>query len=97
MREKNLRTFGEVADANKGNKPPQAIIRLSANCEIRWTVFTTKMAFSLLFTKSNTDFVEWLQCRKKNYHEMLRWKINIFFSFYFVISKYKNISYLLHT
>jgi hypothetical protein len=56
-----IRTFGEVADASKGSSPPQAIMRLSASCEIRWTVFTTKMAFSLLFTKSRTDFVEWLQ------------------------------------
>lgn len=51
-------TFGEVADARSGRSPPQAMIKLSANCEIRCTVFTTKIAFSLLFTKSNTDFVE---------------------------------------
>jgi len=37
------------------------MIRLSANWEIKWTVFTTKIAFSLLLTKSKTDFVEWLK------------------------------------
>lgn len=51
-------TFGEVALASKGNRPPQAIIKLSANCDIKWTVLTTKIAFSLAFTKSNTLFVE---------------------------------------
>lgn len=49
-----------MAEANKGSNPPQAIIKLSANCDIRCTVFTTNMALSLLFTKSRTDFVEWL-------------------------------------
>ena len=56
-----IRTFGEVAEARSGNNPPQAIIRLSASWEIRCTVLTTKIAFSLLFTKSSTDLVEWLQ------------------------------------
>lgn len=28
-------TFGDVALANKGNRPPQAMIKLSANCEIK--------------------------------------------------------------
>lgn len=37
------------------------MIRLSASCEIKWTVLTTKMAFSLLLTKSKTVFVEWLR------------------------------------
>lgn len=53
-------TFGEVAEASNGNKPPQAIIRLSASCDMRCTVLTTKIALSLLLTKSSTDFVEWL-------------------------------------
>ena len=52
-------TFGEVAEANKGSKPPQAMIKLSANCEIKCTVLTTKIAFSPLLTKSKTDLVEW--------------------------------------
>ena len=52
-------TFGEVADANKGSNPPQAMIKLSANCEIKCTVLTTKIAFSPLLTKSKTDLVEW--------------------------------------
>lgn len=30
-----VRTFGEVADARSGNNPPQAIIRLSASCDIK--------------------------------------------------------------
>lgn len=51
-------TFGDVALANKGNRPPQAMIKLSANCDIKWTVFTTNIAFSLEFTKSNTVLVE---------------------------------------
>lgn len=54
----NNLTFGDVADARSGNKPPQAIIKLSASCEIKCTVFTTKIAFSLELTKSNTLFVE---------------------------------------
>lgn len=54
-------TFGDVALANNGNKPPQAIIKLSANWEIKWTVFTTNIAFSLEFTKSSTLLVEWLR------------------------------------
>jgi hypothetical protein len=33
------------------------MIRLSASCEMRWTVLTTKIAFSALFTKSSTDLV----------------------------------------
>jgi hypothetical protein len=49
--------FGEVADARRGSSPPQAMIRLSASWEMRWTVLTTKIAFSALFTKSNTDLV----------------------------------------
>jgi hypothetical protein len=53
-----------VADASNGRRPPHAMIRLSANWEIKWTVFTTKMAFSLLLTKSKTDFVEWLKQAK---------------------------------
>uniref|UniRef100_A0A915KAU4 Uncharacterized protein n=1 Tax=Romanomermis culicivorax TaxID=13658 RepID=A0A915KAU4_ROMCU len=40
-------TFGEVAAANKGRRPPQAITRLSTSCEIICTVFTTNTAFSL--------------------------------------------------
>ena len=57
-RKKYVLTFGEVADANKGSNPPQAMIKLSANCEIRCTVLTTKIAFSPLLTKSKTDLVE---------------------------------------
>lgn len=49
-----------MADANNGKRPPHAMIRLSASCEIKWTVLTTNIAFSLLLTKSSTDFVEWL-------------------------------------
>lgn len=37
------------------------MIRLSASCDIRCTVLTTKMAFSLEFTKSRTLLVEWLR------------------------------------
>lgn len=51
-------TLGEVADASNGSKPPHAMMRLSASWLIKCTVFTTKIAFSLLFTKSITDFVE---------------------------------------
>ncbi len=36
---------------------PQAMIRLSVSCEIRWTVLTTKMALSAAFTKSSTDCI----------------------------------------
>ena len=54
----NSLTLGEVADASNGRRPPHAMIRLSANCEIKCTVLTTNMAFSALFTKSNTDLVE---------------------------------------
>lgn len=53
-------TLGDVADASNGNSPPQAMIKLSDNCEIKCTVFTTKMAFSDPLTKSKTDFVECL-------------------------------------
>jgi len=28
-------TLGDVADASNGNNPPQAMIRLSDNCEIK--------------------------------------------------------------
>lgn len=28
-------TLGDVAEANNGNNPPQAMIRLSDNCDIR--------------------------------------------------------------
>lgn len=51
-------TLGEVAEASSGSSPPHAMIRLSASWLIRCTVFTTKIEFSLLFTKSITDFVE---------------------------------------
>lgn len=54
-------TFGDVAEASNGKSPPQAIIKLSANCEIKCTVLTTNIALSLLLTKSRTDFVEWLK------------------------------------
>lgn len=57
-------TFGDVADASKGNSPPQAIIRLSDNCEIKCTVLTTNIAFSVPLTKSKTDFVECLYLKK---------------------------------
>lgn len=46
-----------MAEANSGNSPPQAMIKLSDNCDIRWTALTTKMALSPLFTNSNTDLV----------------------------------------
>lgn len=49
-----------MAEASNGNKPPQAIIKLSASWDIKCTVLTTNMALSLLLTKSRTDFVEWL-------------------------------------
>lgn len=68
----SLLTFGDVALASKGNNPPQAIIKLSANCEIKWTVFTTKIAFSLAFTKSNTLLVEWLRHTYKIRSKMLK-------------------------
>lgn len=58
-------TFGDVAEASRGNNPPQAIIKLSANCEIKCTVLTTNIALSLLLTKSKTDLVEWLEKIKK--------------------------------
>lgn len=51
-------TLGDVADASSGNSPPHAIIKLSDNCEIKYTVFTTKIAFSVPLTKSNTVLVE---------------------------------------
>ena len=51
--------MGDVAEASRGSRPPQAMMRLSASCEMRWTVLTTKMPFSVLFTKSRTDLVEW--------------------------------------
>ena len=51
-------TFGEVAEARRGRSPPQAMMRLSANCEMRCTVFTTNTAFSAELTKSSTDLVE---------------------------------------
>lgn len=57
-------TFGDVADASKGNNPPQAIIKLSDNCEIKCTVLTTNIAFSVPLTKSKTDFVECLYLKK---------------------------------
>lgn len=56
-------TLGDVADANNGNSPPQAIIKLSDNCEIKCTVLTTNIAFSAPFTKSKTDFVECLKSK----------------------------------
>ena len=51
-------TFGDVADARSGRSPPQAMMRLSASCEMRCTVFTTNTAFSAALTKSSTDLVE---------------------------------------
>lgn len=57
-------TLGEVAEARRGKRPPQAMIRLSASWEMRCTVFTTNMAFSLLFTKSSTLLVEWLEKKR---------------------------------
>ena len=51
-------TFGDVADARSGRSPPHAMMRLSASCEMRCTVFTTNTAFSAAFTKSSTDLVE---------------------------------------
>lgn len=54
-------TLGDVALASKGNRPPHAMIKLSANCEIKCTVFTTNIAFSAELTKSKTLLVEWLR------------------------------------
>lgn len=51
--------LGLVAEARRGRSPPHAMIKLSASWEIRCTVLTTKMAFSLLLTKSKTLLVEW--------------------------------------
>jgi len=56
----NYLTLGDVAAASNGNSPPQAMIKLSDNCEIKCTVLTTKIAFSAPLTKSKTDLVEWL-------------------------------------
>lgn len=50
------------------------MIKLSANCDIKWTVFTTKIAFSLLLTKSSTDFVEWLWKKLRRLFET-NWKV----------------------
>lgn len=57
-------TWGEVAEANKGSNPPQAIIKLSDNCDIKWTALTTKMALSPLLTNSSTDLVLWLEIKE---------------------------------
>lgn len=57
-------TWGDVAEANKGSNPPQAIIKLSDSWDIKWTALTTKMALSPLLTNSNTDFVLWLDNSK---------------------------------
>ena len=54
-------TFGEVAAARRGSRPPQAVIRLSASWEIMWVAFTTNIWFSDAFTKSITVLVLWLQ------------------------------------
>ena len=54
-------TVGDVAADNSGKIPPQAIIILSTIWEMRWIVLCTNIIFSLLLTKSITDFVEWLQ------------------------------------
>lgn len=51
-------TLGEVALASNGNNPPQAIIKLSANCDIICTVLTTKTALSDEFTNSRILFDE---------------------------------------
>jgi hypothetical protein len=50
--------FGLVADARRGRRPPQAMIRLSVSWEMRWTVLTTNIALSAALTKSRTDLVE---------------------------------------
>lgn len=54
-------TEGEVAADRRGRMPPQAMMMLSTIWEMRWIVLWTKMMFSLLFTKSITDLVEWLK------------------------------------
>lgn len=58
-------TVGDVAADNSGRIPPQAIIILSTIWEMRWIVLCTKIIFSLLLTKSITDFVEWLLKEKE--------------------------------
>lgn len=67
----NKLTLGDVAEASNGNSPPQAIMRLSASWDMRCTVLTTNIAFSLLLTKSNTDFVEWLQINEILNYQLL--------------------------
>lgn len=54
-------TDEEVAAESRGRMPPQAMMRLSSTCEMRCTVLWTNTTFSLLFTKSITVLVEWLQ------------------------------------
>lgn len=62
-------TVGDVAAESKGKIPPQAMMMLSTIWEMRWMVLCTKMMFSLLLTKSITDFVEWLKQQEKNTNE----------------------------
>ncbi len=57
-------TDGEVAAESRGRIPPHAIMMLSTIWEMRWMVLWTNIMFSLLFTKSMTDFVEWLRERE---------------------------------
>lgn len=58
-------TVGDVAAESKGKIPPQAMMILSTIWEMRCIVLCTKIMFSLLLTKSITDFVEWLKQRKE--------------------------------
>lgn len=79
IKKKSILTFGEVAEAKSGSSPPQAMIKLSTSWDIKWTVLTTKMALSLLLTKSNTDLDEWLLqtwmsvSRENNTSDKSRW------------------------
>lgn len=45
-----------VALAKSGKRPPQALVSISASCEMIWIVFTQNIALSTLLTASRTVF-----------------------------------------